>query len=239
MATDDLTSRHGRGPAVRRTIALAVAVALAAPAVADAADLTADGACFAGRQTMTLSGTSFSPVAPVAIAGDVTGSAQADASGAFTAQVAAPAIAELGPRTVTVTAVDRTNPANTATLHVRVVREAFGSNLPLAGRPRDRTTWRFAGFARGQPIYAHFLLDGRPRGDYRFGVAQGECGTLTVRAERVPGVRRLAPGRWTLRLDQRATYHQSGPGRTYTFGIRRRSSRGPGSGGGDGGPGPD
>ena len=47
------------------------------------------------------------------------------------------------------------------------------------------TTWRFAGFAAGKPIYAHFLLGGRVRGNHRFGVAQGGCGTLTGPQRRV------------------------------------------------------
>jgi hypothetical protein len=123
---------------------------------------------------------------------------------------------------VTVTAVDGANPTNTATLRLRVVREAYGSNRPVAGRPHELTTWRFAGFAPAQPIYAHFLLDGRSRGDYRFGVAQGDCGTLTARAPRIPGVRGLGPGRWTLKLDQRMTYHEATPGSEVSFRIVRR-----------------
>ena len=50
--------------------------------------------------------------------------------------------------------IDQANPANTATMRVRVVREAYGSNLPIAGRPRELTTWRFAGFVPGRPIFA-------------------------------------------------------------------------------------
>jgi hypothetical protein len=119
--------------------------------------------------------------------------------------------------------VDGANPANTATLRLNVVRAAFASNLPIAGRPHDMTTWRFAGFASGRPIYAHFLLGGRSRGDYRFGVARGVCGTLTARAPRIPGVRRLRPGHWTLKLDQRRSYRPSTPGSAATFNIVRRA----------------
>jgi hypothetical protein len=124
---------------------------------------------------------------------------------------------------VTVTAVDGLNPANVAILRLNVVHEAFGSNRPVAGRPRELTTWRFAGFVPGRPVYAHFLLDGRVRGDYRFGVARGDCGTLTARAARIPGVRTLAPGRWTLKLDQRMTYRASTPGSVVRFSIVRRA----------------
>src|SRR3954447_25746726 len=144
-----------------RILAGAVAALLLLPAGADAADLTIRGACFASGQRLVLSGTSFSPGAPVAIAGDVTGAAQADAAGTFTTAIVAPLVAELGPRVVTVTAVDRVNQTNTSTLRMKVVREAFGSNRPVAGRPQEVTTWRFAGFAPGRPIYAHFLLGDR------------------------------------------------------------------------------
>jgi hypothetical protein len=206
-----------------RLLAVAIAGLLLAPAGASAAQLTVRGTCFAARQRVVISGTAFTPSTPVAIAGDVTGAAQADAAGTFTTEIAAPPVAQLGPRIVTVTAVDRVNPANTATLRLKVVREAFGSNRPVAGRPREITTWRFAGFAPGQPIYAHFLLDGRSRGDYRFGVAQGDCGTLTARAPRIPGVRALVPGAWTLRLDQRMTYHDATPGSEVRFRVVRRA----------------
>jgi hypothetical protein len=195
---------------------------LLSPAAADAADLTVPRPCFASGQRLTLSGTSFTPGTPIAIAGDATGAAQAGPAGTFTTAITAPPVAELGPRVVTVLAIDQANPANVATLRIRVVHEAYGSNRPVAGRPREITTWRFAGFVPGRPIYAHFLLGDRSRGDYRFGVARGVCGTLTARAARIPGVRALAPGRWTLKLDQRMTYDDATPGSTARFSIVRR-----------------
>src|SRR3954451_13194778 len=128
---------------VSRMLAGMVAgVLLLSPAAADAADLTVPAACFASGQRLVLSGTSFTPGTPIAIAGDVSGAAQDDPAGAFTTAITTPPVAELGPRVVTVTAVDQANPANVATLRVRVVREAFGSNRPLAGHPRELTTWR-------------------------------------------------------------------------------------------------
>jgi len=224
---DDLTSFATRSWSTRRRSAIAGAVvvsagALFAPAAARAAAMTVTGTCFASGQRLVVSGTAFTPGGPVAIGGEVTGTAQANTAGEFTTAVTAPAITELGPRLVTVTALDQANPANIATMQIKVVRRAFGSNLPVAGRPTDVTTWRFAGFAAGKPIYAHFLLGGRVRGNHRFGVAQGDCGTLTARAARIPGVRPLAPGRWTIRLDQRMTYRAGTPGSVARFDIVRR-----------------
>src|SRR3954465_5420311 len=146
-------------PAARRARRLAAvagigaAVALFVPAVAGAADLTVQGQCFAAEQRVVMSGTAFTPGGPVAIGGDVTGAAQANTAGTFSAEITTPALTDLGPRTVTVTAVDRVNPANTATVRLQVVREAYGSNRPIAGRPNELTTWRFAGFAPDRPVY--------------------------------------------------------------------------------------
>jgi hypothetical protein len=210
--------------------------ALSAPATAGAADLAVQGTCFASRQRVVLVGSAFTPGAGVAISGAVSGSARADSSGAFTTEITAPNVATLGPTVVTVRAADGVNPANTATVRLRVVRAAFGSNFPIAGRPRATTTWHFAGFAAGEPIYGHFLRDGRSRGDFRFGVATGPCGTLTVRAARIPGVRDLRTGDWTLKLDQRRRYRERTPGSEVEFRIRHRGEN---EGDGGGGPGPD
>src|SRR3954449_1287083 len=227
-----------------------VVLALLAQSAA-AASLSVTGTCFASGQQLVVTGTTFTPLATVAIGGAVVVTARADAAGTFRLPIAAPAITGLGPSTVTVTAVDGANAANAATLRLNVVRAAFGSKVPIAGRPHDTTTWRvaglgprraippplphatttwrFAGFAPGRPIYAHFLLGARSRGDSRFGVARGACGTLAVRAPRIPGVRTVQPGRWTLKLDQRPTYHERTAGSEATFRIVRRAN---GDGGG-------
>jgi hypothetical protein len=228
---DDLTSRvkHRFERALRRAgavmvLALATGAlgAITVPGIAVAGDVTVRGQCFASGQKLTISGTAFTPGGQVAINGDATGTAVADALGVFRTEIVAPPVAELGPRTVAVTATDVANPMNVTTLHMKVVRAAFGSNLPIAGRPSEMTTWRFAGFAPTHPIYAHFIRGGRSRGDYRFGVARGGCGTLSVRAPRIPGVDTLQPGRWTLRLDQRMTYEAATAGSSATFRIMRR-----------------
>ena len=200
--------------------AVVVVAALTVPAGARAGDVTTIGRCFSSAQPLTISGSSFTANTRVSIAGDVTGAAQADASGAFSTTLTAPTVTELGPRTVTMVMVDESNPVNTATVRVRVVREPYGSNLPLAGRPTEQTMWRFAGFTTDRPIFGHFLLDGRLRGTYRFGVARGVCGTLRVRAPRIP-VDRVSAGRWTLKLDQRKRFRRTGPGATTTFRISR------------------
>ena len=184
--------------------------------------MTVTGTCFASGQHARVSGTAFTPGRRGRDQRRRHGHRAGEHGRRVHDAVTAPPIAELGPRVVTVTALDRLNPANTATMQVKVVRHAFGSNLPVAGRPDERDDWRFAGFAAGKPIYGHFLLGGRVRGDHRFGVAQGDCGTLTAARARIPGVRALQPGRWTLRLDQRMTYREGTPRQRDRFNIVRR-----------------
>jgi hypothetical protein len=204
------------------TVVAAGTLAAASPAVA--ADLTVQGTCFASGQELTVTGTAFTPGATVTLAGDATGTAVADATGAFTTTTTAPAVSGLEPQSVTVAAVDGANPANRATLRVSIVAAGFSSNFPVAGNPRARVRWRFVGFVPGRPVYAHLLLDGRLRGHHRFGVARGDCGTLTAHARRVPGVDRLTPGRWTLRVDQRRRYRPGTRGAIVRFRIRRAAS---------------
>jgi hypothetical protein len=58
--------------------------------------------------------------------------------------------------------------------------------------------------------------------EYRFGKAAGPCGTLTVRARRVPiAAGRLHSGTWTLQLDQRRHYQRSGARRVIRFRLFR------------------
>jgi hypothetical protein len=133
----------GRGSRARlATAALSVVVlALVAPPGAGAAQLTLNGTCFAARQRLVISGTAFTPSAPVSIAGDVTGAAQADAAGRFTTEITAPAVTELGPRAVTVTVVDRVNPANTApTARSRAARASSRRGGSPASSPAGRST---------------------------------------------------------------------------------------------------
>jgi hypothetical protein len=59
--------------------------------------------------------------------------------------------------------------------------------------------------------------------NYRFGRATGPCGTLTVRARRVPvSTSRLRTGTWRLQLDNRRTYRRTAtPRRVVRFRIFR------------------
>jgi len=63
---------------------------------------------------------------------------------------------------------------------------------------------------------------GRTVKNYRFGMPAGPCGTLTVRARRVPvPAALLHSGTWTLQLDQRRHFRTTGPKRVIPFRVFR------------------
>jgi hypothetical protein len=204
----------------RILVALATVGAAAAPASAQAASIAVQAPCVVADQPVTVTGSGFTPNTVISLSGDASGSATSDAAGAFTTPLTAPGVTTIAPKTVTVNASDPANPANAATVSFEAVKGVFVSNVPINGRPTQKTTWRFAGFQSGGPVYGHFRLNGRTLRNYRFGIAGGACGTLVVRAARVP-VRKLLAGQWTLQLDQSPRYASASPHRTFRFRIYR------------------
>jgi hypothetical protein len=206
---------------VRIAAAAATAgLALVAPSAAHAATLATQGACFVTNSPVTVVGSGFTPGAVVSIGGGAFGSAQADAAGNISTQLQAPLVSTIAPRTVTITATDAAGVAAQAAFPV--VRDILLSNAPINGRPRQKTTWRFVGFPAGTAIYGHYRFHGHTIKNYRFGVPTGPCGTLVVRARRMPiASSRIRSGTWTLQLDQRRHYRRSGARRVIRFRIFR------------------
>lgn len=203
--------------------AAALAATLAVPAAAQGATLTVGGPCFASGESVPLTGTGFTPNAPVTIVGSagVDGSATADAAGNLVAQVTA-STRSISPRTVAIEA--REGRRTVAQAAFPLVAEPYGVDVDLDGDPRSTVRWRFAGFPTGRPVYGHFRLRGRTLRNFRFGVAEGPCGTLSTRARRLP-VRTLRFGTWRLKFDARRTYSTEGPGRLGTLRIFRTVRR--------------
>jgi hypothetical protein len=207
---------------VRLAAAVAAASALAAPAAAEASAIAVHGACFVTGAPVSITGLGFTPGAPVSIGGEAFGSTVADASGNIAATVSAPSVGTIAPRTISITATDGANPANVAGARFPVIARTFNTNAPLNGRPREKTTWRFAGFPAGTAIYGHYRHHGRTIKNYRFGKPAGPCGTLTVGARRMPiPSSRIRRRTWTLQLDQRRRYRRSGARRVIRFRIVR------------------
>jgi hypothetical protein len=207
---------------VTTAAALAATAAFAAPAAADASGIAVRGACFVAGAPVPVTGFGFTAGARVSIGGGAFGSAVADASGNISATLRAPSVSTIRPRTISISATDGSNDANVAGASFPVIRDVLVSNAPLGGRPRQKTTWHFAGFAPGTAIYGHYRFRGRTMKNYRFGRPVGPCGTLTVRARRVPlPSSRLRSGTWTLQLDQRRRYRPSGARRVIRFRLFR------------------
>jgi hypothetical protein len=204
----------------RILVAVAAAGAVTAPASAQAASIAVQAPCVVSAEPVTVAGSGFTPNTLITLDGDASGSATADANGVFSAAVPAPAVTTIAPKTVTLDASDPANPANTATVSFPVVKGVYVSNVPINGRPSEKTTWRFAGFQPGEPVYGHFRLNGKTQRNYRFGTAKGACGTLVVKAARVP-LRKVLAGKWTLQLDQSPRYASASPHRTFRFQIYR------------------
>jgi hypothetical protein len=200
-----------------------IAAALAAPGLAHGATLAAQGACFVQGAQVPVVGAQWLPGSFVSIAGGAAGSAQADGAGNIATQVVAPPVSTIAPQTVTITANDPTQPTFTATASFPVIRDVLLSNAPINGRPRQKTTWRFVGFpVPGTAIYGHYRFHSRTIKNFRFGRATGPCGTLVVRARRMPiAANRIRSGTWTLQLDQRRHYRRTGLRRVIRFRIFR------------------
>jgi hypothetical protein len=195
--------------------------ALAMPTAAHAATLAADQPCYvagiAGARPVVLNGSGFAPGQAIDIAGPpgIGGDATSDGSGAFSAQLQAPALGTLAPvaRSFTLTATDAGNAADTAAVTIQVTNLTFATH-GSSRRPQAMRRWDFSGFiaAAGadpaKPIYAHFRNHGRTYANHRFGIAHGPCGLLSVRAPAIP-LRRVPTGTWLVQVDQSRSYHAS------------------------------
>src|SRR4051794_41575410 len=99
---------------LRFAAAVAVAGTLAAAAAAHASAIAVHGACFVTGAPVSITGSGFTAGAPVSIGGGAVGSTVADASGNNAATVAAPLVRTVAPRTISISATDRAEPADAA-----------------------------------------------------------------------------------------------------------------------------
>ena len=197
----------------------AAAIALAAPAAAQAATITVSGTCFVSSRQIAITGAGFTAGAQVTISGGVFGSALADAAGNISTTVSAPAVTTIAPRQVAITASDGDELGRRdGRGHPRRARHERAAQRP----PAAEDDVALLGFPSGTAIYGHYRWHGRTIKNYRFGKPTGPCGTLTVRARRIPvASSSLHAGTWTLQLDQRQHYRRSGARRVITFRLFR------------------
>ena len=193
----------------RSLLAAGVAtVALAAGAAAGTGPtIDPDRPCYREGTRVRLSGTGFSPGAPVSflLDGDPLGTATSDPEGAIVTSFDAPIVRGLT-RNLRLVARDERDTSRTATSRVKVSKLSVRITPRAGGAPNRRVRFAARGFTRERHLYVHYLPPGdRPVRTIRLGRLRGGCGTLDRRARLIP-FERPRSGRWLLRFDSRARY---------------------------------
>jgi hypothetical protein len=180
------------------SVLAAAIVTGAAPPAAAAATLTVNRPCYVNPEPsqsapMVLTGAGFSPGDTVDVQGNgVNVTAPVNAAGGFSTQTGTPLLSTIDPvaQRFTLTATDDTASGAriTASATVTVTNLAFAVQ-PAAASPTKKVTFTFAGFKPGRAIYAHYLHGRNVVASQRFGVADGPCGLLKVKAREFPGGR--------------------------------------------------
>jgi hypothetical protein len=189
---------------------MSTALAVALPAQAHAAGLTANKRCYGGGDTLLLRGSGFTANSPVATSVSTRGvnlnlgDTQANAGGAFALTSSTPFIRDVARRTDTFTAIDRANPALRAQAPVVLSRIRVRVS-PRQGTPRRRVRIRATGFTTGRTLYAHIRRRGRGR-NVRVGRLRGDCHSLNVRRRLF---RRANPGTYRVQFDVFRRYRRA------------------------------
>jgi hypothetical protein len=170
---------------MRRRIAVPVAAAavlLLGASAAEAATLSVTGnkSCYRFGDSLTLTGTGYTPGAPVSVTlegHELEGSLTADAAGNVSTPLGIGNLRGIGNRTLVAT--DAANPANTATT------QFLGSSLLVKVKPQNGAAGRklrisASGFTTGKRLYAHILRKGYRRNVF-IGKLKGPCHTLKKR----------------------------------------------------------
>jgi hypothetical protein len=182
----------------------AAALALLGASAAEAATLTAAGgkSCYRLGDSLILSGTGYTPGAPVAITlqGRQLGTLTADAAGNISSPLAVGNLSGVKQRTLVAT--DGANSALTAST------QFLGAALVVTVKPRNGSAARklrlnASGFTTGKRLYAHVLRKGYRR-NALIGKLKGPCRTLSVRKRVLqPGT---AKGVYTVQFDTKKRY---------------------------------
>lgn len=200
---------------MKNVVAIATGlVALAAPAAASAATMTATPVkpCYGSGEQVTLTGSGFTPSSGVNITrdGELLDDVATDPAGAFSGTLTLGL--DTGRQTRTYTATDITNTTLTASLQL-VVSEVEVGIRPRSGPPGRRLRIRAKGFTTGQTLWAH-VIRGRSKRHIKLGELKGACRSLTTRRRILP--RRAPLGSYTVQFD---TYRRYDPDRAVKDGY--------------------
>lgn len=192
---------------MRRRIAaplVAAALALLGASAAEAATLSVAGgkSCYRQGDSLILSGTGYTPSAPVAITlqGKPLGTLTADAAGNISSPLQIGRLSGVSRRTLVAT--DSANAANTASA------QFLGSALVVTVKPRNgsaarRLRLKASGFTTGKRLYAHVVRK-HYRRNVSIGKLKGPCRTLSVRKRVLPPG--TAAGAYTVQFDTKKRY---------------------------------
>jgi hypothetical protein len=182
----------------------AVAVVLLGAASAQAATLSVAGgkACYRAGDSLILSGTGYTPGAPVNVTleGRELGTLTADAAGNVSSPLQIGSLSGVSRRTLV--ASDAANPAITATAGF------LGSSLLVKVKPQNGAAGRklrinATGFTTGKRLYAHVRRKGYLRNVF-IGKLKGPCRTLKARRRVLSGG--TPHGAYTVQFDTKRRY---------------------------------
>ena len=198
---------------VAALLAALVACLTGAAGAHAAALLRTDTRCYQETQEVIVSGTGFAPSSIVTISrdGEVLGSTQTDAAGAFRNKFDTPELPQdVRERLYRISATDSTSSAETSYRATRI----FASFRPRKGDPSTlKVRFSIFGFGlvqRRAPVYLHYVRPGgRVARTIRLGTATGVCGAIAQTRERRLFPFEAAKGVWILQFDTRAKYERA------------------------------
>jgi hypothetical protein len=177
-------------------------LALAPGAHAATVSVTPLKPCYRSGETIGMSGTGFTPgedMVNVTSDGQPIGSDDVESDGTFVGDLG---VASPSERVKTYTATDQSNPANTASVQLRV--SPFGVFVsPPNGPPGRRLRIVARGFTSGTQLWAHVVRRGKSR-NLRIGRLRGPCRRLRVRKRLFR--RNARPGTYAVQFDTRRRY---------------------------------
>jgi hypothetical protein len=195
--------RSAVAPAVLATLGIA---ASGASAQAPTPKLSASYPCYGSGESLLLSGSGFTPQAPIAlsVSGQQLATVGTDPDGGFTARVQSPG-GLFGTTLLRFTAVDGTRRSLRAATTVRIATTDVVVTPTIGGPARVRRI-RAWGFFDARAVYAHIKRHGARRArNIRLGSPSGACGRLDIERRLFSaGVR---PGAYTLQFDTLRRYY--------------------------------
>jgi hypothetical protein len=197
-----------------RSISIALlAFAAAVPATARAATLAPLAPCYRSvdateLEPVGIDAAGFTPGAPVdvLIDGQRITTVEALDGGRVLGSVDAPYQAS-GERDFMLTLTEHDTAANTVSAVSRVA--ALGLRLkPRRATPSRKVRFLGRGFTDGPEVFAHYVRGGKLRKTVSLGAPEGPCGRVDVRRRQIP-LSRPKVGRWTLQVDNQASYSET------------------------------